>query len=214
MRYIPALLMNRPSILPKGQAGHLLDLWRIVTGTFHVPHSWTKYRQIVSLGRATGGDVFFEVGTFLGVTTKRCAKKFRKVWTVELDPKLCAEARRYLASSFNVAVIEGDGLKEVEKFLAETGERNVIVFLDGHFSGGATAKGDLVEPALEEIAILARHRDKIAGFIVDDFRELGTQPGWPTKWELIKSVETLFGQHGFRVAVHLDQVVVRRMRNA
>lgn len=204
--------MNKPSILPKGPIGHLVDLWRIARFQFRNPHSWTKYRHIVKTARETGADVFFEVGTYRGLTTKRCAPHFRSVVTVELDPTLCAESRGYLASTKNVTVIEGDGLKELAKFLAATNERNIIVFLDGHFSGGQTAKGDLVEPALEEIEILHRHREKIAAFIVDDFREFGTQPGWPTKWELMKSVETLFGDREHHIMVHLDQVVVRRLQ--
>ncbi len=202
--------MNKPSILPKGPAGHIVDLWRIARFKFRYPFSWTKYRQILAVARDTGADVLFEVGTFRGITTRRCARHFKKVWTVELDPTLCAEARGYLKGCPNVTVLEGDGLIELRKFLKTTEARRLVVFLDGHFSGGETACGDLPEPALEEIAVLAEHREAICGFIVDDFREFGTQPGFPAKWELIHSIETLFGAHGYELAVHLDQVVVRR----
>ena len=83
---------------------------------------------------------------------------------------------------------------------------NAVIFLDGHFSQGVTAHGDLAEPACELLSSLASYKDKIKGIVVDDFRLFGIDKGWPRKSELIKSAEDCFGD--YRLSIHLDQVVL------
>jgi len=202
--------MNKASKLPKAYIGHIVDLYRIARWTFHNPHSYTKYRAINNLRKVTEAKTFIETGTFRGLTAKRCARVFDQVLTIELDDKLYAEASDYLAPLPNVKVIHGDGLVEVEKLLSDSSVDNVVLFLDGHFSGGVTALGDMHEPAVEELAVLSQYRDKISGIIIDDFREFGTMEGWPKKWELIRAAEELFVNDGYDLAVYLDQVIISR----
>ncbi|QQR89111.1 MAG: hypothetical protein IPJ88_12930 [Myxococcales bacterium] len=203
--------MNTPGILPKGFVGHLVDLYRIGSFNFNNPHSYSKFRNINAVRRRSGAKVLVETGTFRGVTTKRCAPHFEKIFTIELDPTLAAESRRYLSVFDHVKVIEGDANEEVTKLLHERQiESPAVFFLDGHFSGGQTAHGDLAEPALVVLEELAKHLDCVAGIIIDDFREFGVAPGWPEKWKLIRLCEEKFASEGFKLSVHLDQVIVER----
>lgn len=204
--------MNRPSIWSywNGLGGFLVDLYRIARFRFRNPHSHAKLGNINSVRRLTGATTLIETGTYRGITARRASKLFQRVITIELDHELATASKEYLADRPNIEVIEGDALKEVTKVLARPEIDRVVLFLDGHYSGGETALGDLAEPAVEEVKILAPFREKILGIVVDDFREFGTQPGWPRKSELIASLENEFVRFGYDLAVHLDQVLVWR----
>src|SRR5262249_52955544 len=78
---------------------------------------------------------------------------------------------------------------ELPKIVARSEVRDLLVFLDGHFSGGETALGELPEPAIEEIKALGAFRDKVRAVVVDDFRSFGVEQGWPSKASLIQSFE-------------------------
>jgi Ribosomal RNA adenine dimethylase len=187
--------------------GHLVDLYKISLFKFAVPHSYTKFRAIKTTAQKVGAKTFIETGTYLGVTTRRCAPVFDAVYTIELDQKLADQASEFLRSKKNVEVLQGDALNVLPKIL-DKNVRDILVFLDGHFSGGVTACGDLPEPAIEELKILAGAKDRIAAIIIDDFRLFGTEPGFPSKSALFKALEEYFPS--FRVTVSLDQILICR----
>lgn len=197
--------MNRQGAMIHALGGHVLDLWRLARFEIHNPHSYSKTRQIRALARRTGARCFIETGTYLGNTTRRCAPLFDKVITVELDQKLHEQAAAYLRPIRHVECLQGDASKLLPGVIARPDVRDALVFLDGHFSKGETALGDVAEPACEEIETLGKHKDKIVGVIVDDFRCFG-HDGWPKRSTLIASVEDHLGAE-FDFAVHLDQLV-------
>lgn len=187
-------------------AGHLIDLYRMASFQVCNPYSYSKFRNIKSLARRTGARTLVEAGTYRGVTAARCARVFERVYTVELDKALAAEAARYLTKCRNVEAIQGDALVIVPAILARQDVDDVLVFLDGHFSAGETALGDFSEPAVEEIRLLGKYRSKIRGIIIDDFRGFGIFENWPTKSALLAALEEHFP--AFDVMIHLDQVIV------
>lgn len=201
--------MNKQGAFFSALGGHAIDLFRLLAFDVRNPHSLSKLRNIDAVRRKTGARMMIETGTFLGVTAARAARVFEKVVTVELDQTLADKARAYLRPLPNVEVITGDALAELPKILARPDMEDVLVFLDGHFSGGETAHGDIAEPAVLEVDVLAQFRDKIRGIVIDDFRCFGTEAGWPTKGELIATVERHFND-AFDITVHLDQVLVSR----
>ena len=152
-----------------------------------------------------------ETGTYRGVTTRRAARYFRKIWTIELDAKLHEEASHFLRRFAHIDVIHGDAAIEVERLLNESSpEDRLILFLDGHFSGGDTALGNDVEPALEILETISKFSDRVCAIIVDDFREFGTQAGWPSKHSLLETCERSYPSDKYRISIHLDQVVIER----
>lgn len=198
--------MNKPDQKFQAFTGHCIDLYRIASFNFKNPHSYTKFRQIKSIQEKTNSTVLIETGTYRGVTTKRCSYIFERIYTIELDEKLATEAATYLANKKNVEVIQGDALEVLPKILESDGLNNVLVFLDGHFSGGETACGNLPEPAVEELRIISKYKDKIKGVVIDDFRLFGTEHGFPKKSDLLKSAEGYFDDYD--INVHLDQLII------
>jgi hypothetical protein len=201
--------MNQQNRDIQAYFGHILDLYRIASFNFNNPHSYTKFCQIKSWQKITNASVFIETGTFLGVTTKRCATIFDKLHTIELDKNLAEQATKFLSIHKNIEVIQGNALEVLPNLLEREEINNALVFLDGHFSGGITACGDLPEPASEELKILAKHKNKIKCIIIDDFRSFGNEPGFPKKSELLKAAEDYFDE--YHITVHLDQFIIAKM---
>jgi hypothetical protein len=201
--------MNKQGATFAAIGGHIVDMYRLARFDVRNPHSFSKVRQIKALARRTNSRVFVEAGTFLGNTAMRCSSAFEKVITIELDAKLFQQAKNYLSRRANVLCLEGDALKILPTVLEKSDVADALIFLDGHFSGGVTAHGDLAEPACEEIALLARYKSKINAIVVDDFRCFGRDKGWPKKSLLLEAVENSFGDE-FDFTIHMDQLLIWR----
>jgi Ribosomal RNA adenine dimethylase len=187
--------------------GHLVDLYKIASFKFSNPHSYTKFRSIVATRNKVSAKAFIETGTYLGVTTKRCASYFDKVYTIELDQDLAKKAEDFLKPHKNIHVYQGDALNVLPLIFKED-ISDILIFLDGHFSGGETACGSMPEPAIEEIKILAQFQHNVSAIIIDDFRLFGTEAGFPSKSSLFKAIEEYLPL--FDVTVRLDQLVITK----
>lgn len=202
-------MLSRLYLYCRGLGGYLVDLSLIARGNFSNPHSYTKFLTINRLRKKTGAKVFIEAGTFRGVTAARCSSVFERVYTIELDPKLAQAARLFLTGKKNVEVIQGDALDVLPNLLADQNLDRVLLFLDGHYSSGETACGDLAEPAAEELQALVHYRDKIDAIVIDDVRSFGTEADFPRKSELLRSAEETFGD-SFDLTLFLDQLILTR----
>lgn len=198
--------MNRQDRTWQAPFGMVVDFLELARFRFATMRSLNKFRQIRHEARRVGARTLIETGTYLGVTTRRCARVFDRVLTIELDEKLARQASRYLADLPHVEVVQGDAVRRLPELLSRADVESVFLFLDAHFSSGDTACGDEPEPALLELEIIAQHIGKLRGFIIDDFRSFGLEPGFPKKSELLSACERLFP--GFELRVHLDQVIV------
>jgi hypothetical protein len=128
-----------------------------------------KHRVIAEY--AHGFDTFVETGTFRGDTIEAVRSTFRAVWSIELSHNLAAAARRRFAASPNVQIVEGDSGAILPGLLAHL-DGPVLFWLDGHWCGGETAKGEIETPLLAELrAVLARHDADV--ILIDDARLLG-----------------------------------------
>ena len=122
--------MNTPSLLPKGIAGHLVDIIKILNFSFINPHSYTKFRQTCSVGARSGATTVVETGTYLGVNANRLANRFDKVITIELYEELYLSSSEYLSRHRNVNCMHGDALYELEPVLQAENDNSVLVYLD------------------------------------------------------------------------------------
>ena len=197
--------MNSQGATIASWGGHVVDLFRLAKFDIRNPHSLSKFRQIKAMSKRCNATTMIETGTFLGNTAMRCSRVFTHVYTIELDEELYKKSKAYLASRKNVESIQGDALKMLPTVLSRPKVSDALIFLDGHFSSGITAHGDLAEPACEEIEVMADFKDKINGFIVDDFRCFGIDTGFPKKSDLLKAVEDYFPN--FEIAIHFDQLL-------
>ena len=125
-------------------------------GSYHVrrrfifPEGRYKRGLLRRLQKVYKYDYFVETGTNEGLTPHFLRGHFSKIWTIELDDALYARAQKFLAPFGNISVLHGDS-SEVLKEIIPLIDRPAIFWLDGHYSGGATAKGRIKQPLAQEL---------------------------------------------------------------
>lgn len=148
---------------------------------------WANILENKSIYSATH---FVETGTFLGDTSFQMKDVFEHVDTIELDEKLAKMAESRFAPFKNVKVWQGDsGKKIVEVLQAISKDKICLFWLDGHFSGGVTAKADLNTPISKEIEAIYQHGKKHI-ILIDDARLfINCEEDYPPLQELIKQIK-------------------------
>lgn len=165
---------------------------------FH-PHTIPLY-LVDRLVKAYGLEVFIETGTYLGMTTESVLGQFRQVFTIELDPKLAAEARWKFEHVPNVTVLEGNSGVVLEGIALA--DRRALIWLDAHWSGGITAQASaaLHTAVRAELAALLdafHRRDHV--LMIDDIDDFNGEHGYPMRGELIDLVQQINLDYDVRI---------------
>jgi hypothetical protein len=161
-----------------------------------------KRRMILQELRSHNLQTVVETGTFLGDTAYFLSSRGYQVITVEIAPKLAALARARFSGIDTVTTVEGDSGKLMPKLVADL-IQPALFYLDGHYSGGETEKGELETPVVAEVeAILAGAKDGSV-VIIDDARCFGASPDFPDLAEFL----TLLKKRGVGDAVVIDDTV-------
>lgn len=159
--------------------------WSFDRGQVAQPAPSAKRRHLLDLFRERGHRVLVESGTYLGGTVAYFQPHAERIVSVEIDPALHARARERFRGAPNVDLRLGDAVDVIPTAVREaTG--TCLVWLDGHFSGGVTGRGDLAEPAIEVLNRLG-NQGVPAGttIVVDDLRAFGRSEDFPTLVELV-----------------------------
>lgn len=129
---------------------------------------------------------FVETGTFYGAMTDAIARCGVRVDTIELDRTLAKRAKRVFAARSNVNVHQGDSAVVIREILG-TLKEPALFWLDAHWSGGVTARGEIDTPISDELCSILDHSvDHIV--LIDDARHfLGTN-GYPHLHELLAAI--------------------------
>lgn len=147
-----------------------------------------------------------ESGTHLGDTVAFFLPHARRIVSVEVEPKLYEAAAARFAADTSVELILGDALDIVPQLL-QLVDAPPLVWLDGHFSGGVTGRGQQVEPAGTIIHRLGRIRiPPGTTLVIDDLRLFGFDPTFPTLDELVTVARSSFPRA--RIYTGLDALIV------
>ncbi len=129
-----------------------------------------------------GIRVLVETGTYLGDMVYAMQDEFNEIVSIELSPHFYKKAVDRFAGVANVKILQGDSgavLKQIVPGL----KRPVLFWLDGHYSGGHTAKGEKECPIFEELqSILFSPYAHVV--LVDDARLFVGENDYPTATEL------------------------------
>jgi len=117
-----------------------------------------------------------ETGTYLGDTVAALRRDFGHIYSIELSPELAQRARKRFQTARNVTIVEGDsGIKLAE--IVRGLETPTLFWLDGHFSGGVTARGSLDSPLIAELDTVLNHPATGDVILIDDAAWLDDQFG-------------------------------------
>jgi hypothetical protein len=163
------------------------------------PHA-AKVEAVLACARRHGIRRLVETGTFEGEMARKVRGAFDSIVTIELSPALAREARRKLRPYSRITVLEGDSAVVLPRVLLEL-RGPALFWLDGHYSGGATARGERDTPLLEELRTIAAHGVREHVVLIDDARLLGTGD-YPSR----ERVEQILGagMWGYRLTIEDD----------
>jgi hypothetical protein len=143
------------------------------------PPSAVKHVIVIEHARRHRLETFVETGTFRGDTTAALRGVVRRIYTIELDDRLHARARARFAGDRAITPLHGDSARVLPEVLAEL-KAPALFWLDAHYSSGVTARGSEDTPVLAELDLILGHPVRGHVILIDDAREFGRDPAYPT----------------------------------
>jgi hypothetical protein len=188
-------------LLPREWRQRLLYTEQLATSLFLALPARTKKTLISQAQGVLRYPTFVETGTFMGETSLYAASRFTTVHTIELSPSLAGRAADRFASVPNVTVHQGDS-GEVLRHLLPTIDTPCLFWLDGHYSGGITARGETDTPIVAELEVIAEYAAHPTAILIDDARVFGTDDAYPTLEEVIAHLRRI--NPDFKIGVTSD----------
>ena len=130
-----------------------------------------EFKQNAEMRMGVVLQAFVETGTFQAQTTLTAAQVFDQVYTIELSETSYNAVKHH--ESDKVHFFQGESFQVLETLLPSISQ-NIFFWLDGHWSGGATAKGTVDCPIIEELDVILRLTPQACLIAIDDVRLFGT----------------------------------------
>lgn len=157
-----------------------------------------KHKIIRELAAKYSLKTLVETGTYLGVMIDANKNYFEKIFTVELNKKLYLRAKRKFANYKHIEVRQGDSAKILPHILKRI-KNPTIFWLDAHYSGGITSKGQIDTPIVSELKIILDKRSPDCVILIDDALEFNGKNDYPNTKEIRNIV--LKGNRKYNISV-------------
>ena len=146
-------------------------------------------------------NCFVETGTHLGDTLADVAQdQSVHSISIELADEYYQSAQERFAKYTNVSLFHGDSGKLMPQIVAEL-KQPTLFWLDGHYSGGLTAKGNLETPISEELQTILASPIKGHVILIDDIRCFDGNHDYPYLDELLAVIRA---DGRYRVEISTD----------
>jgi hypothetical protein len=155
-----------------------------------------------------GAEIFVETGTYVGDTLWFFRNTFRKIYSIEVEPQLAANAQHRFRKFKHVQIIKGDSAQKLGEIVDQIDGRSLF-WLDGHYSSGITGRGASDCPIWAELREITRIKNAPFSIFIDDARCFGSpqEPDYPSIPELQKFALEHFPRHDFKV--EHDMIMIR-----
>jgi len=185
----------------------ICDYWRwLKNGMPAPPPHGIKQGVVKEYARAYQCRVFFETGTYLGDMIQAVKDDFRHIYSVELSERLYRQAQLRFKKDQHITLLQGDSGKVIRETLKQIQE-SCLFWLDAHYSGGITAKGDKLSPILDEVILILKHSVRNHVVLIDDARIFVGKDGYPDLSELKKIVGRLRPELNITVEKDIIRIV-------
>lgn len=141
---------------------------------------------------SSSSTIWVETGTLVGDTAKYLSKVSKFVYTIEPSEKYYNLSVKNLKNYENVKIYNDTSENKLNDILEIIKPNsNVCFWLDGHWSGGDTFKGETDTPILSELDTIEKYLNKFStlNILIDDFRifDIGNNvETYPSKEVLIE----------------------------
>lgn len=157
-----------------------------------------KRSIIQAEAKRIGADIFVETGTYLGDSIWHFRNSFERLFSIEVNPVLAGAAQRRFRKRTHIAILQGDSSVVLGELMPKLDGRTLF-FLDGHYSGGITGKGDLECPIWKEMACILASGHQNYSILIDDARLFGRDRDYPALTELLPFLAKALPQHTIKV---------------
>ena len=141
------------------------------------PHE-VKRKFIMDYQNKYGFSTFIETGTCEGNMVEAQKNIFDKIISIELSERLWNIAIMRFKDIDKITILHGDSANVLPVLLKKISEPCVF-WLDGHYSGGGTAKGNKVCPIYQELAAIFNNSNRHI-ILIDDARLFSGKNDYPT----------------------------------
>jgi hypothetical protein len=204
------LFLCQPNSLYSEKKILLLQSQKTISADIY-PLKATFLQNLASVFEA---ENFVETGTYRGDSTEIAANIFKNVYSIELCPILYSNAKKRFEKHSNVHLYLGDSQKVLPDLLSQL-RGKTIFYLDGHYSGGVTARGDTITPIMGELVAIKNSNLDNPIILIDDIRgftrHLGSESDSPSLAYIEKAVRDMNPHYHFYVlgdmalAFHKDE---------
>lgn len=169
-----------------------------------------KQQVVIEYIKTFSPAVFVETGTYKGKMVYAVMPYIDRIYSIELDETHYQNARRRFAGYPEIHILQGQS-GEVLPQILKTIDQPCLFWLDAHYSGGSTAKGDMETPIMQEMECILNHpqREKHV-ILIDDARCFIGEDDYPSLESLKKLIREAHPDWIFEVAndiirIHANQ---------
>ena len=152
------------------------------------PHGIFKWKVLKRESLKYKTEVFIETGTAGADTVLHLEKYFKKLYTIELDPTLYHQAKAKTGSNEKIVCLQGDSGAVIAEILKEL-DAPATFWLDAHYSGEGTAKGQIDTPIMNELRSILSHKIRNHVIIIDDARDFNGTNDYPTIEQVVEMIK-------------------------
>lgn len=190
------------NLLDRRRDEKAMQEWRKAGCPIPPPHR-VKQAVLRQYARRYRLTVLVETGTYYGDMVNAMTYAFRQIYSIELSEDLFKRAQKRFGDKAHIELICGDSAKVLPSVLNQLSEP-ALFWLDGHYSGGPTARGAEDTPILAELDQILAMPDIGHVIVVDDARCFGADAAYPTLEALKEYV--LARRPNVRYAVEGDSI--------
>jgi hypothetical protein len=164
-----------------------------------------KHAMLGEYGRRFGLRTLVETGTYHGDAIQANLDCFSRIYSIELSNELHRAAVRRFKRYHKVTLLQGDSAELLPPLALDVKEP-ALFWLDGHYSGGITARGARDTPVVPELeAVLIRPFKDVV--LIDDLRMFDGRDGYPTLSELKALIRTRRPDYALTIENDIARVV-------
>ena len=143
-----------------------------------LPHL-IKQKIVKEYARRFNTNTLIETGTYLGDMIYATRKIFAVIISIEIDSNLFEIAKRRFSRFSHIRILRGDSGNILVDVLSKIHEP-CLFWLDAHYSGGITSRGDLETPIRKELELIFNHFVSGHVVLIDDARDFTGQNSYPS----------------------------------
>jgi len=160
-----------------------IEIWLKEGEKLPVPHAM-KRKIIKEIIQKNNIQAFVETGTYKGYMVDAVKDLLPKIYSVEINTFLAHKAIKRFHKHKNVKIIKGDSSKEIPEIIAKLNNSSFF-WLDAHFSGGITGKGEEDSPLKKELKFIKENAPSGSIIAIDDIADCNGHNGYPSLDEIL-----------------------------